>query len=203
MKPSELGEIPINWEVLDLKSISSKIGDGLHGTPKYIDGGEYFFINGNNLVNGMIEIDQKTKRTNKEEYEKYKKELNENTIFLSINGTLGNIAFYNEEKIFLSKSVCYINVLENYYKVFIACLFKSDYFKQYLFNYANGTTIKNLSLKAIRELSFPISKNICEKFSHIVKPIFEQIQQNQQQNQILKQQRDALLPKLISGEIRV
>lgn len=202
-KSSELGEIPIDWEVKCLKDISSKIGDGLHGTPKYTENGEYFFINGNNLVNGILEFNSKTKRANLEEYEKYKKELNLNTIFLSINGTLGNIAFYNNEKVFLSKSVCYINPLEDYYKVFILCLFKSNYFKQYLFNYANGTTIKNLSLKAIRKLTFSIDKDICIKFSNIIKPIFEQIQQNQQQNQTLKKQRDTLLPKLMSGEIRV
>jgi type I restriction enzyme, S subunit len=203
MKSSELGEIPIDWNVKQLVKITSKIGDGLHGTPKYTEEGEYFFINGNNLVNGIIELGQNTKRANIEEYEKYKKVLNKNTILLSINGTLGNIAFYNEEKVFLSKSVCYINGLEDYYKVFIVCLFKSNYFKQYLYNYANGTTIKNLSLKSIRELNFSINKNICKQFSNIVNPIFEQIQQNQQQNQTLKQQRDTLLPKLMSGEIRV
>lgn len=32
------------------------LGDGLHGTPKYTEGGEYAFINGNNLVNGEILI---------------------------------------------------------------------------------------------------------------------------------------------------
>lgn len=203
MKSSELGEIPIDWEVKQLVKITSKIGDGLHGTPKYTEEGEYFFINGNNLVNGIIELGQNTKKANIDEYEKYKKVLNKNTILLSINGTLGNIAFYNEEKVFLSKSVCYINGLEDYYKVFIVCLFKSNYFKQYLYNYANGTTIKNLSLKSIRELNFSINKNICKQFSNIVNPIFEHIQQNQQQNQILKEQRDTLLPKLMSGEIRV
>lgn len=203
MKPSELGEIPIDWNVLNLSKITSKIGDGLHGTPNYSEDGEYFFINGNNLVNGVVEIDKKTKRASFQEFEKYKKKLDNNTIFLSINGTLGNIAFYKKEKIFLSKSVCYINPIDEYYKFFIACLFKSSYFKQYLFNYSNGTTIKNLSLKAIRELSFSINEGICKKFSNIIKPIFEQIQQNQQQNQILKKQRDTLLPKLMSGKIRV
>lgn len=37
------------------------LGDGLHGTPKYTEGGEYAFINGNNLVNGEILIKKDTK----------------------------------------------------------------------------------------------------------------------------------------------
>ena len=32
------------WEEVRLEDITSKIGDGLHGTPKYDDNGEYFFI---------------------------------------------------------------------------------------------------------------------------------------------------------------
>ena len=37
------------WEVKTLKEITSLLGDGLHGTPKYSQNGEYYFINGNNL----------------------------------------------------------------------------------------------------------------------------------------------------------
>lgn len=41
----------------------SEIGDGLHSAPTYDDNGEYYFINGNNLVNGHIEINEvETKR---------------------------------------------------------------------------------------------------------------------------------------------
>lgn len=39
----------MEWKEVRLGEISSKIGDGLHGTPKYDDEGSYYFINGNNL----------------------------------------------------------------------------------------------------------------------------------------------------------
>ena len=39
-----------NWQKVRLKDVVSILGDGLHGTPKYDDSGEYFFINGNNLT---------------------------------------------------------------------------------------------------------------------------------------------------------
>jgi len=36
----------MEWKEVTLGEVSSKIGDGLHGTPKYDDEGSYFFING-------------------------------------------------------------------------------------------------------------------------------------------------------------
>jgi len=39
----------MSWELANLQEVTSKIGDGLHGTPKYDKNGEYYFINGNNL----------------------------------------------------------------------------------------------------------------------------------------------------------
>lgn len=37
----------------------------------------------------------------------------------------------------------------------------------------------------------------------MIAPIFDKIEQNQSQKQILEQTRDILLPKLMSGELRV
>ena len=74
-----------------------QIGDGIHGTPDYIKNGEYYFINGNNLVDGQIVISSDTLMISEEEYDRIKRPLNENTILLSINGTLGKIALYNGE----------------------------------------------------------------------------------------------------------
>lgn len=84
-----------DWVDVELKSVVSKLGDGLHGTPKYSPDGEYFFINGNNLSKDRIVIKNNTKRVSEEEFEKYKKILNDRTILVSINGTIGNLAFYN------------------------------------------------------------------------------------------------------------
>jgi len=80
--------------------IVSILGDGLHGTPQYSKDGEYYFINGNNLINGTIELKDNTKRVSVIEYEKYKKEMSTNTVLVSINGTLGNLAYFQNEKLF-------------------------------------------------------------------------------------------------------
>ena len=85
-------------------------GDGIHGTPNYDENGTVYFINGNNLVNGKIQINANTLKITEEEANKIKRDLNEKTLLLSINGTLGNIALYNHEKITLGKSACFLNI---------------------------------------------------------------------------------------------
>ena len=91
-----------DWKIVRLGDCVSLLGDGLHGTPKYSENGEYAFINGNNLVNGKIVIKPETKKVSYEEYQKYKKDLNNRTILVSINGTLGNVGVFNNEKIILN-----------------------------------------------------------------------------------------------------
>ena len=49
------------WDVAELNSVCDGIGDGLHGTPEYDENGEYPFINGNNLMDGVIDITPTTK----------------------------------------------------------------------------------------------------------------------------------------------
>lgn len=143
------------WNQVVLDDVSSKIGDGLHGTPTYDDKGLYSFINGNNLLNGRIVIKPETKRITEEEYLKILKPLDDSTILISINGTIGNVAKYRDELCALGKSACYINLDTNlvdrdffYYE----CL--SDNFQSYLQNVATGTTIPNVPLKGIRAYKF-------------------------------------------------
>lgn len=111
------------WEVKKLKDISREIGDGLHGTPEYseVDTGCYF-INGNNLENGTIVIKENTKMVSEKTKAKHYIEMDDFTILVSINGTLGKVAFYNGENVILGKSACYIK-LEAYNdkNTFLSC----------------------------------------------------------------------------------
>ena len=42
------------WKEYKLGEVTSVLGDGIHGTPKYDDEGPIYFINGNNLEDGHI-----------------------------------------------------------------------------------------------------------------------------------------------------
>ena len=165
-------EIPDSWRWTRLNNIVSILGDGLHGTPTFSEKGEYYFINGNNLNNGSIIIKPDTKKVDVNEYNKYKKELNNNTMFISINGTVGNIAFYNNEQIILGKSACFFNLINEYLKKYLFYFFKTDYFIKYALINATGTTIRNVSLKVMRNTLIPIpslveQERIVKKLNHI------------------------------------
>lgn len=144
------------WKKVMLQEIVSKLGDGLHGSPEHDINGEYFFINGNNLIDGKIVIKESTQRVSEKEYLKYKKELNDRTILLGINGTIGNVALYNGEKCILGKSACYFNVIDSVNKEYIKYVITDKTFQSYIENFANGSTIMNVSLKVVREYEFSL-----------------------------------------------
>lgn len=162
-KDVKKGELPKGWKTKQLKEITSVLGDGLHGTPKYSETGEYYFINGNNLNDGKIEIKGNTKRVPFEEYNKYKKPLSESSVLVSINGSLGYTAFYNNEKVVLGKSACYFNVIDSVSKNYVRYFLTTSFFQSYAIKNATGSTIKNVGLKAMRELPIPIPETLEEQ----------------------------------------
>ena len=203
-KKTEIGEIPDDWEVICLSQISDKIGDGLHGTPKYDDNGEYFFINGNNLVDGKVKVTDDTRRISKEEYIKNNKELNNNTLLISLNGTIGNIAYYNNEKIMLSKSSGYITLKSIYNKNYIYQLLKSSRIINYFNRELTGTTIKNLSLNTLRNTPIPIpSQEEQEKIALILSELDEKIEEYENKKEKLGELKNGLMQQLLTGKIRV
>ena len=166
-------ELPDGWVWTRLQSLVTILGDGLHGTPIYTNDTNYYFINGNNLSNGKIEIKSNTKTVSFQEFTKYQKNLSQNTVLVSINGTLGNVAFYNNEEIILGKSACYFNLFNEVYKYYIKYLIESPYYLDYALNHATGSTIKNLSLKAMNNFLVPLppleeQKRIVEKVEKLM-----------------------------------
>lgn len=183
----------VEWRTTTLEECTDILGDGLHGTPKYTENGEYAFVNGNNLVDGEILIKKETKRVDYSQYEKYKKPLTNRTILVSINGTLGNVGVYGSEKIILGKSACYFNVKESVDKDFIYYIVSSPTFKQYLESNATGTTIKNISLKQMREYTFELPEiGEQKRISSVLRKIDEKIKNNRAINKNLEQQARSL-----------
>lgn len=149
-------DIPDSWEWTKLCDVTSIIGDGLHGTPQYDDKGSYYFINGNNLQSRKIVIMNETKKVSEEEYKKYQKPLNNRTILASINGTIGNVGTYNDERVILGKSACFFNISQELFKEYVCIIIESHYFLKYAVESATGSTIKNVPLKAINNFLIPI-----------------------------------------------
>lgn len=150
-KMTKLGEIPLDWEVVKLESVTLKIGDGLHATPKYVEDSEYYFVNGNNLIDGKLTITEKTKCVPKNEYDKHKVNLDIGTVLMSINGTIGNLAYYRGEQVVFGKSASYITPdIINLNNTYLYYYLQTNFIKKFYQNELTGTTIRNLSLKTIR-----------------------------------------------------
>ena len=149
-------DIPSTWMWSRLSSIVTVLGDGIHGTPVYSANGTTAFINGNNLQDGKIVIKPDTKRVTDEEASKHKRCLTKDTVLLSINGTIGNVAFYDGEHVILGKSACYFNLLSGVSKEYVRLVLETDYFAKYAVSVATGTTIKNVPLAGMRNLLVPI-----------------------------------------------
>ncbi|MBE6103190.1 MAG: restriction endonuclease subunit S [Selenomonas ruminantium] len=171
---SDMSKIPIR-EYLDL------YGDGIHGTPEYADDGEYYFINGNNIKDGKINIDDNTLKVSRSEYEKIKRPLSDNSLLMSINGTLGNIGVYNGEKIALGKSACFLNVKEDCNKYFVKYLLSTKEFQKYIMLVAHGSTIKNLAPSQIADYVPELPDDIdVDRVAMLLKSIDDKIESNKQ-----------------------
>ena len=151
-----------DWEQRKFSEGVSEIGDGLHGTPIYCEDGNVYFINGNNLVDGKIVISAETKKVNECQQSTADKSLDDTTILMSINGTIGNLAYYSGERLMLGKSAAYIKVSE-FDKRFVYAYLQAPSVQGYFMDSLTGTTIKNLGLKAIREMIMFIPQDVDEQ----------------------------------------
>ena len=190
-----------SWDCTILEKLSKKIGDGIHSTPSYDDDGTFYFINGNNLNRGKIVITSSTKRVSeKEAYKNNAENLEADSILMSINGTIGNVALYNNEPIMLGKSACYINSKDNVDKKFLFYYLQYPKTQSYFEAELTGTTIKNLSLQSIRKTKICIPTiEEQHKISHFLQKIDERIAT---QNKIIedwKKLKSAIVEELYSA----
>ena len=202
---NDLIKIPDHWSKSKLKYVTTKIGDGLHGTPEYVVNSDYYFINGNNLISGMIELGRSAKEISENEFKKHQKELGENTILYSINGTIGNIAFYRGEKVALGKSAAYINCNKKLSREYLFYLLQSKIVTDFYITEMNGTTIFNLSLHSLKNTPITIppkkeQENIVKNINDGVSKINLAISKAQKEIAAIKEYREALITDLVTGK---
>jgi type I restriction enzyme S subunit len=195
--------VPEGWSTTHLYKIADAISDGIHKTPQYVESSEYSFINGNNLRENRIVIDQNTKHVSNDEYVRHKKELNAHTILMSINGTIGNLAYYNNEKVVLGKSAAYIKLRKEVNRNYIYYVLSSSPVKNYLMSELTGSTIKNLSLRSIRNTKILLpSIQEQNKIAHILSTWDKTIETTGKLIENSKAQKKALMQQLVTGKWR-
>lgn len=203
-----LGEVPEHWELPKLIHRTSKIGDGLHSTPQYEDGTGYYFVNGNNLVDGSIMLGPTAKEVPEEEYKKHYIHLGSNSVLLSINGTIGNVARYNAEQVILGKSAAYMNCANALLPEYLMCYLQTSQLFHYYDLEVTGTTIFNLSLNSIRQMKVCVPPKHEQKEIELYcikqKKKYEVlINKANQSITLLQERRNALISSAVTGKIDV
>lgn len=189
------------WEEKKLGNVSIKIGDGLHGTPIYSEDSDIYFINGNNLIDGKVVINNTTKMVDIETFAKNNKGLNENTLLISINGTIGSVSRYRNEKVMLGKSVGYY--IFNQDCSFYYHLLRGDNVQNFFISELTGSTIKNLSLKTLRETKVLLpSLPEQTKIANFLSAVDDKITQLKKKKELLVQYKKGVMQKIFSQELR-
>lgn len=208
---SELGEIPEGWEVKRLEELIDKLSKGT--TPRMKDKGDLEctipFLKVKDLKSNG-EIDK-----SKIEYipeSIHLKQLNRSILkkgdlLFSIAGTIGRVSIIPDS---LDNCNC------NQALAFIRLKDKES-LNSLVYNWLKSNKIQleiessivqgvqaNISLTILKDLKIIIpDSQIIEKFSKKANPVHKNILDNQKENESLTKLRDTLLPKLISGEVRL
>lgn len=95
--------------------------------------------------------------------------------------------------------------IEKISKFLIFAILKDRRFKEHCLGYTNGTTVLHLSKKALSEYKLILPKDLSILFplDEIITIFYKQIASNVEENKKLKNLKDTLLPKLMSGEIDI
>ena len=122
------------------------------------------------------------------------------TVMLSFKMTVGRVGISSEDMT-SNEAIAQFQIKKLISKEFLYC-----FLKQYNFDTLGSTssivTAINTALIRKIEVNLPDAELI-EKFNEIVKGSFDKVRFNQIQIQTLQTLRDTLLPKLISGEVRL
>ncbi|KUK99336.1 MAG: Restriction modification system DNA specificity domain [Parcubacteria bacterium 32_520] len=205
MVDSELGKIPEGWEVRSI--LDSPYFHYINEScPKYEGAKEYLAtanIEGINIIKKgeWVSYSEKPSRAQKipKVYSVWFSKMKESYKVLGF--TEENQCFAN--RYILSSGFDGFRTSKEFF-AFLYCVIKSKYFHQKRDQYCTGAVQISLTKKGLESIKIIIpSKNIILRFNEIILPMINQIIVSQQKNNCLKNIRDLLLPKLISGTIDV
>ncbi|MCQ8848228.1 restriction endonuclease subunit S [Alteromonas stellipolaris] len=129
-------------------------------------------------------------------------------ILVTAVGTLGypyQVAETDEAFYFKDGNLIWLrNIVSSHASNYLISLFQSHGFKSSLNNIAIGSSQKALTIKAIKAIKLlKPSDDILEKFDNLIEPTFNSRRNLLQQIKRLKEARDILLPRLMTGMIDI
>lgn len=200
---SELGRIPKGWEVKKIGEVIETLGGGTPSTTtkEYWEDGDILWYSPTDLTreNSLFSFDTAKKITALGLQKSSAKMFPANSLLMSSRATIGLLTINTKEA---CTNQGFITMLPNdklsVYQLYFWVKDNMDL----IISKANGSTFKEISKSNFRDLEIVVPNSI-ENYIEQSKDIFEQIKNNTSENQTLIQLRDTLLPKLISGEVRL
>lgn len=124
-------------------------------------------------------------------------------ILLSLTGNVGRVGIVYEKNLLLNQRVARVVPFDKRLLPFLYFVFRQPSIKTQLEMIAKGTAQLNLSPIEALNLTISYEQSSATALSQSLEALYKIIISNQQENLLLAQLRDTLLPKLMSGKIDV
>ena len=204
MVDSELGEIPKKWRIGVITDITEILSGFAFRSNDFIKYGKYRLVTIKNVQDGYF------RENTKDGLEKIPQKMPEycklkmGDILLSLTGNVGRVCHVIGKNYLLNQRVAKLQPLKNQDYVFVYLFFRQKSILNLLENISSGTAQQNLSpIQTGNTKIFIPDRKILNNFGDTVNPLFNKILENNIQIQALSKIRDSLLPRLMSGKIRV
>lgn len=201
---SDLGPIPSEWTVTPVGEAVRVVGGSTPSTkePAYW-GGPHFFATPKDLseLDSILLLSTERTITDGGVERISSGILPRGTVLLSSRAPIGYVAIarmpVSINQGFIAM-VCDRDLPTSYVALWVNS--NVEVFKQN----AGGTTFAEISKAVFRPLPILVPpRTILERFTNCVDPLFDRIEANLRESESLSEIRDALLPRLVSGEVRV
>ena len=202
---SELGEMPEGWKVKAVGTIASIVGGTTPSTKQaqYWKGGTHCWATPKDLASLSVPVLLKTERkiTDAGLGKIGSGLLPPGTVLLSSRAPIGYLAV-TETPVAINQG--FIGILPHDEISNLFMLYWCEASHNEIINHANGSTFLEISKGNFRQLPVVVPDELAMKvFDSLARPLYNRIASNERQSHSLAALRDTLLPKLISGEMRV
>lgn len=201
---SELGDIPNGWQLAPIGDVADIVGGSTPSTreSRYWDG-QYNWATPKDLsaLPVPVLLDTERRITDAGLHQISSGLLPKGTVLLSSRAPIGYLAVA-EVPVAVNQGFIAMKAKKGVSNLFL--LFWASLSHDRIVSRANGSTFLEISKGNFRPISVVTpTANIMDAFERVARPVYERIVQSERESRTLTALRDALLPKLISGELRV
>lgn len=200
---------PKDWEKVKLDDVLNKIATGLNPRKNFVLGeGENFYVTIKNMADNTVYLDDKCDKVNDDAIIKINKrsDLKIGDLLFSGIGTIGRVCLIDipTNNWNISESVFTMRANKKISSEFLYMLLLSQDVQNYCQSKANGSAQKGIRMGDLRKYTFLLpTKNVINDFTNQISPILRNVSLLRKENKNLIQQRDMLLPRLMSGKLEV